>query len=174
MTSARDRYLSVAENSGILVRYLTALERGEQNVRRLWLCQEVEKTLRPGILEERQRKLVNAALRRFITGGLYAVVTRTCQYPQAAGIGDIRELKVRGPIFVEVRFKPPKHHLRIFGRFIGKDDLVLTSIGEKSQDKQLSIPTENKQCTGFFSAQNFSLQWVPKTIQESISNAKFA
>jgi hypothetical protein len=174
MSSAKDLSLAAAENSGFLFRYLTVLEQGEQNVRRLWISRDVERTLRPGNLEERQRKLVHVALRRFITGGLYAVVTRTCQYPQAAGIGDVRELKVRGPIFVEVRFKPPKHHLRIFGRFIGKDDLVLTSAGEKSQVKKPSIPNENKVCTQFFRAHNFDLQWVPKTIQGSISNAKFA
>jgi hypothetical protein len=174
MDSAREGLLSAAVNTGVLVRYLSALERGEQNVRRLWLSQEVEKILKPGVLDERQRQMVKAALRRFITGGSFAVVTRICQHPQAASIGDIRELKVRGPIFIEVRFKPPRHHLRVFGRFVGKDDLVLTSVGEKLPGKPLSIPNENKWCTNFFSAQNFGLQWVPKTIQESISNAKFA
>lgn len=174
MDSARERLLSAAVASGVLIRHSAFLESGEQNIRRLWLSQEVEKILKPGMLEERQRQMVKAALRRFITGGSYAVVTRTCQYPQATNIGDIRELKVRGPIFIEVRFKPPKHHLRVFGRFVGKDDLILTSVGEKLPGSPLSIPKENVRCTNFFSTQNFALQWVPKTIQESISNAKFA
>jgi hypothetical protein len=134
---------------------------------------KLTKFWQPGILEERQRQMVRAALRRFITGGSFTVVTKKCQHPQAAGIGDIRELKVRGPIFVEVRFKPPKHHLRFFGRFVGRDDLLLTSVGEKLPGKSLSIPSENKRCTNFFHAQHFDLQWTPKTIQESISNAKF-
>jgi hypothetical protein len=174
MSSSREGLLAAAEKSGALIRRLVQLERGEQHVRRLWLTPEVNKILDPGILEERQRQMVRAALRRFVTGGPYAVVTRKCQYPQAAGIGDIRELKVRGPIFVEVRFKPPKHHLRFFGRFVGRDDLVLTSVGEKLPGKPLSIPSENKRCTDFFLEQHFDLQWAPKTIRESISNAKFA
>jgi hypothetical protein len=174
MIRIREQRLAAAEASGGLIRHIVALERGEHDVRRLWLTPDVVKLLEPGFLDEGQRQMVKAALRRFVIGGIYAVVTRKCQYPQAVSIGDIRELKVRGPIFVEVRFKPPKHHLRVFGRFIGKDDLILTSAAEKSSQKQLKVPDENKLCTAFFNSHQLDLNWVPRTIQLSISNAKFA
>ena len=77
-------------------------------------------------------EVVRAALRRFVIGGPFTVVTAACEHREVAMIGDIRELKGDPPPFIELRFKPPKHDLRLFGRFVGNDDLVLTTPGMKS------------------------------------------
>ena len=93
-------------------------------------------------------------------------------------MGDIRELKGNPPPFVELRFKPPKDHLRLFGRFVGKDDLVLTTYGMKSPTDRtgkmnLSIPHERRRCDAAFKAANLKIEWVPARIEDSISNGDF-
>jgi hypothetical protein len=124
--------LEAAVRAGSLGRYPIVLEAGEFENRRLWLRPEVSSLLVSGKLDPRQVEVVHAALRRFVIGGPYTVVTAACKHREVAMIGDIRELKGELPPFVELRFKPPKDDLRLFGRFVGKDDLVLTTFGLKT------------------------------------------
>ncbi len=167
-----------AVKSGALFRYEVELERGEQYVRRLWLRPTVRAELLAGKLGDDQLARVHAALRRFVIGGQYNVVSKDCAVPSAVQqLGDIRELKGDPPPFFEMRFKPPKHHLRLFGRFVCTDGLILTSIGLKSEpgangSKSLSVPEQRKRCDDFFGGQKFDLKWVPPSVEESISNAK--
>jgi hypothetical protein len=148
----------------------------------LWLRPEVEGLINSGKLEVEQRDRVKAALRRFVTGGLYTVVKAESRHPPSVSrLGDLRELKPPNPLvppFVELRFKPPKPDLRFFGRFIQNDGLILTSSGMKSPDgktgeKRLSIPDERYRCDQFFRAQRLELTWVPNKIEQSLSNATF-
>jgi hypothetical protein len=120
---------------------------------------------------------VQAALRRFMIGGPFNVVSKDCENPGALNLADVRELKTDPPPFVEMRFKPPKHHLRLFGRFICEDGLILTSLAMKSphgtkSGKSLSVPAELKRCDDFFRGQGFDLSRIPATIEASITNAK--
>lgn len=112
-----------------------------------------------------------------MVGGLFNVVSKACENPGALNLEDIRELKTDPPPFVEMRFKPPKHHLRLFGRFICNDGLILTSLAMKSPQgtksgKSLSVSAELKRCDDFFHGQGFDLSWIPATIEASITNAK--
>jgi hypothetical protein len=177
MTNA-DAALATAERSGALIRYRVPLEQGELDNRRLWLRPDIDKLIKSGILDQRQTEVVRAASRRYIVGGLFTVVTAACTNREVASVGDLRELKGKPPPFIEVRFKPPKHDLRFFGRFIGKDGLVLTTYGMKSHStptgqRRLSIPEERKRCDDVFRALNLRLDWVPARIRDSISNASF-
>jgi hypothetical protein len=93
-------------------------------------------------------------------------------------LGDIRELKGYTPPFLELRFKPPKHDLRLFGRCIGKDRLILTSLGmksltERTMRKPLSVKEQHKRCDDFFRMLGLDPGWVPATMIESFSNAEF-
>jgi hypothetical protein len=88
-------------------------------------------------------------------------------------------LKGCSPPFVELRFKPPKHDLRFFGRCIGRDRLILTSYGLKdlmntTHSKPLSVPEQCKRCDDFFRMYRFELVWVPSTMTESFSKSEFA
>jgi hypothetical protein len=128
-------------------------------------------------MDQEQLHRIQAALRRFVVGGLFNVVSQTCENPGTLNLADIRELKSDPPPFVEMRFKPPKHHLRIFGRFICKDGLILTSLAMKSPQgarsrKSLDVREELKRCDDFFRGQGFDLNWCPATIEASITNAK--
>jgi hypothetical protein len=160
---------------GALVRHTVQLERGEHDVRRLWLRPNVVKELSRDSVGEEQFSRVQAALKRFVVGGLFNVVLKDSAHG-VANLGDIRELKTSPPPFVEMRFKPPKHHLRLFGRFISEDGLILTSLAMKSppgtrSGKSLSVPAELKRCNEFFRIQGFDLHWVPASIEASITNA---
>jgi hypothetical protein len=92
----------------------------------------------------------------------------------------MREPKGPPPPFVELRFKPPKYELRIFGRLIRKDGLILTGFGMKSREgttrgvKRLSVPEQRLRCDSFFESQGLKLEWVPHRIEDSLPNAKFA
>jgi hypothetical protein len=88
-------------------------------------------------------------------------------------VGDIRELKGSGPPFVELRFKPPPAHLRLFGRFIGTDTLILTTFGVKAGTKKVDIRRERKRCEDIFRACGFPEDGIPTTIENSLSNADF-
>jgi hypothetical protein len=177
MSSLREDALHQALRSGALVRYEVELERGEHYGRRLWLRPNVISMLSATDLDQDQLDRVRAALRRFVVGGQFNVVSKICENPGALNLADIRELKTDLPPFVEIRFKPPKHHLRLFGRFICTDGLILTSVAMKSpQDtkgnKSLSVPAELKRCEDFFKGQGFDTNWIPASIEASISNAK--
>jgi hypothetical protein len=171
---ARENGILKAVRSGALSRYEVKLERGEQYGRRLWLRPNVLGKL--SNLDQDQLDRVRAALRRFVIGGRFNVVSKNCANPGALNVADIRELKTSPPPFIEMRFKPPKHHLRLFGRFIGKDGLILSSMALKSSAsekgaKSLSVPTELKRCEDFFKSQAFDPDWIPESIEESLSNA---
>jgi hypothetical protein len=172
--------IAAAVRRGALIQHRIDLEEGEWDQRSLWLRPEINDLINSTTLETEQCARVKAALRRFVTGGEFNVVTAESPYHQeVAGLGDMRELKVPAPPFVELRFKPPRHSLRIFGRFIRRDGLVLTSFGMKSLNgatarKPLSIPHERRRCEDFFKGQNLDLKWVPNRIEDSLSNAKFA
>lgn len=171
--------LKAACRSGALVRHEVNLEEGELGRGRLWLRPEVNALLKPGLLDNAQVQVVRAALRRFVLGGTFTVVTAQCDHHREVDlVGDIRELKGNPPPFVELRFKPPKDHLRLFGRFVGKDDLVLTTYGMKSPTDRtgkmnLSIPHERRRCDAAFKAANLKIEWVPARIEDSISNGDF-
>jgi hypothetical protein len=173
----REEALRRALRSGALSRYEVQLERGEHDVRRLWLRPTVVTQLSAASLGQDQHDRIQAALRRFVVGGLFNVVSKACDNPGVLNLADIRELKTDPPPFVEMRFKPPKHHLRLFGRFICKDGLILTSLAMKSPQgtksgKSLSVPAELKRCDDFFRGQSFDVNWIPATIEASITNAK--
>src|SRR5215472_15218655 len=173
--SAIDR----AVRAGALVQHRVALEEGEFNQRSLWLRPEVNDLLGAKRLEPEQRERVKAALKRFLVGGLFTVVKADSPHREVSQLGDIRELKGPPPPFVELRFKPPKHELRLFGRFIRKDGLILTGFGMKSRERTkgvrpLSIPEQQRRCDSFFESQRLKLEWVPPRIEDSLSNATFA
>jgi hypothetical protein len=170
--------LSACERSGAIIRHQVTLEQGELNERRLWLRPEVDALIGSDQLNPRQREVVRAALRRFIIGGRFTVVTAECEYSEVQSIGDIRELKGDPPPFIEFRFRPPPHDLRLFGRFIGKDSLILTTHGMKSLSgktgkKKLNVRDERKRCDEAFRSMNLRLEWIPATIQQSIPGARF-
>jgi hypothetical protein len=178
MNDKLERALVEATRTGALVRHRVHLETGEQEVRRLWLRQDVDRLLSPGTLNDGQRDRLKAALKRFVLGGVYNVVTRDCSQSDLSNLADIRELKTDPPPFIEMRFKPPKHHLRIFGRFICQDGLILSTQGVKSlqentQAKPLNVGAERRRCDDIFKGLGLDLEWVPSGIKESLSNAKF-
>jgi hypothetical protein len=121
-------------------------------------------------------EVVKAALRRFVLGGKFTVVTADCKHHELEAIGDIRELKGGPPPLIELRFKPPKDDLRLFGRFVGRDSLVLTTYGMKSLggNKNLSVPNERQRCDQIFKTIGLKLEWVPTEIKNSISDARFS
>ena len=169
--------IAAALKRGGLARYPVVLEEGEWEVRSLWLRPEVRDLFDK--LESDQRLRVQTTLRRFVIGGDMTVVCADSVHPEVSDVGDIRELKFDPPPFIEMRFKPPKHHLRLFGRFIRRDGLVVTSFGMKSPDgktgsKLLKVSEERRRCDAFFSAYGLQLGWVPERITDSLSNAKFA
>jgi hypothetical protein len=170
--------LKAAAKSGALIRYEVALEQGELEERRLWLRPEVADLLTSGKLDDAQVRVVRAALRRFVLGGRFTVVTAAGGHREVDSVGDIRELKGDPPPFVELRFKPPKHHLRLFGRFVGRDNLVLTTYGLKSLTGKTgkmppSIPAERSRCDAALKASNLKIGWVVATIEDSISKTEF-
>jgi hypothetical protein len=155
------------------------LEQGEFEERSLWLRPEVSNLVASERLDVHQRNAVEAALRRFVTGGEVNVVKADSPHREVSNLGDIKELKGIVPPFVELRFKPPKHDLRIFGRFIRRDGLILTSFGMKdlrgtTGTKPTSIPDERRRCDDSFQLLKLDLSWVPRLIQDSLSKAKFA
>jgi hypothetical protein len=172
----REEALERAVKSGALVRYHPQLERGEHHVRRLWLRPNVLAALSPEIIGQDQVDRVHAALRRFVVGGLFNIVSNTSPHAGVSNLGDLRELKTDSPPFFEMRFKPPQRDLRLFGSFICQDGLVLTSAGMKSLEekkvgKPIKIPEELRRCAAFFEAQAFDSRWIPFSIEGSITNA---
>jgi hypothetical protein len=179
MLPSLESKIEAAIKAGSLSRHKVLLEEGEQNVRQLWLRRpDVTELLTSEKLDPRQRATVNAALKRFIVGGSFTVVTIDCTHKEVESLGDIRELKGYTPPFLELRFKPPKHDLRLFGRCVGKDLLILTSYGMKSLtehtgEKPLSVREHHARCNAFFKMLGLDPKWVPSTMIESFSNAEF-
>jgi hypothetical protein len=143
----------------------------------LWLRPNVSAALLPETIGQDQFDRVHSALRRFVVGGLFNIVSKTCPHAGVSSLGDLRELKTDPPPFVEMRFKPPQRDLRLFGRFICQDGLVLTSAGMKSLEekkvgKPIQIPEELRRCEAFFEAQAFDSRWTPPSIEASLTNAK--
>jgi hypothetical protein len=106
------------------------------------------------------------------------VVTADSPHREVQSLGDIRELKGPPPPFIELRFKPPPYDLRLFGRFVHCDGLVLTTLGAKARKSKtglrpLSVADERRRCDSVFAALGLRLDWVPTNIEESISNASF-
>jgi hypothetical protein len=148
------------------------LEEGELERRMLLMRPDVQTLIANGLTSE-QKATVLAALRRFIVGGHFNVITAQSEHKEVQEVGDIRELKGSGPPFVELRFKPPPAHLRLFGRFIGTDFLFLTTSGVKAGTKKLDIRRERRRCEGIFRACSFPEDWVPTRIEKSLTNATF-
>src|SRR5260370_4533711 len=144
--------IDCAVRAGTLVPHRVALEQGELSQRSLWLRPEVNDLLGANRLGGEQRERVKAALKRFVVGRGFTVVKADSPHREVLRLGDIRELKGPPPPFVELRFKPPKHDLRLFGRFIRKDGLILTGLGMKSREgkttgmKPLSIHDQIHRC----------------------------
>ncbi len=174
-----EKAINAATKTGGLIAYRVDLENGESKDRRLWVRPQVMKLINGKSLEANQTARVKAALKRFIVRGPFTVVTAQCTRGEMTDVGDFRELKTEPPPFVELRFKPPMHELRFFGRFIGKDALVLTTVGMKSLDgktgkRPLSVSEERQRCDEIFASLKLPLSCVPKNIRDSISNAEFA
>ena len=72
--------LETAVKSGALVRYKVNLEQGELEERRLWLRPDVDALLKSDALDRTQVDAVRAALRRFVLGGKFTVVTANCRH----------------------------------------------------------------------------------------------
>jgi hypothetical protein len=173
-----DEAIASAIRSGGLFRYRAILDPGELDVRMLWIRPEIRSLLSSAILEAEQREQVKALFKRFVVGRKLNVVTAKCAHREVDKLGDIKELKTKPPPFIEVRFKPPKHDLRIFGRFIGKDKLVLTTHGMKSLEaktgtKRLSVADERRRCDSCLQALRIDPTQVPNRIEDSLSNATF-
>jgi hypothetical protein len=167
--------LVAAVRSGALIRHKILLEEGEFDIRRLWFRPMISPLLSPGTLDPTQLHVVKAAFRRFVTGGPFTVVKAGSPHREVKSVGDIRETKGRSPSVIELRFKPPKRELRLFGRFVATDALVLTSSGMKSPDsKPIDVKKEQDRCDSTFAACNLKLDLVPKDIELCISNATFA
>lgn len=173
-----DAAINAAIRAGALVRYEVALETGQFVVRRLWVRPEIMNLLNSARLDPDQAARVRAMFKRYVLGGEINVVTAQCSHREVNKLGDIRELKTKSPPFVEVRVKPPKHDLRFFGRFVGRDALILSTFGMKSLDqntgtKTLSVHAELGRSDAIFRTLQIDLAAVPKTIQDSITKAKF-
>jgi hypothetical protein len=134
--AAVERALVNAVRIGALIRFEVQLDHDELDQRRLWLRPEVQGLLRPGRLTAAQIETVRAAFRRFVVGGRYMVVTAKSPHKEVQSLGDIRELKSPAPPFIEIRFRPPPYDLRLFGRFVGHDSLVLTTSGAKARNSK--------------------------------------
>lgn len=175
MNDWREAWLSKAVKEGALSRHTVHLERGEFEIRRLWLRPDANRVLTPGLIDVDQLERVKATLRRFVLGRSFNVVTKECGHRATQNLADIKELKFAPPPFVEMRFKPPKLDLRLFGKFVCLDGLVLTSFGMKSlteatSAKPLVVPDELKRCNAFFSGRQFDSSVFPPSINVSISN----
>jgi hypothetical protein len=91
----------------------------------------------------------------------------------------MRELKGPAPPFIELRFKPPKYDLRLFGRFATKDGLILTthgmkSLSQKTGQKKVIVRDERKRCDDAFKVMALDLNVLPQTIRACIPEANFA
>jgi hypothetical protein len=179
MDEKRESQLAKAVREGSLLRYPVNLERGEHEDRRLWLRPSLKALLMVQNLGADQLDRVHAAFRRFVIGGQFNVVSKDCDSPGVLNLADIRELKIDfPPPFVEMRFKPPKNHLRLFGRFVSKDGLILTTGAAKSEKdaangkKSLSVPQERKRCDDVFKTLGFDINEFPPDIEKCITNAK--
>src|ERR1019366_9534827 len=102
MSEVREESILKAVRSGALSRYEVHLERGEQYGRRLWLRPNVVSMLSAVTLDQDQLDRARAALRRFVIGGQFNVVSKNCANPGALNLADIRELKTNHPPFVEM------------------------------------------------------------------------
>ena len=137
--------IGAAVKRGALHRFrFDDLEEGELEQRMVWMRPDVRTVI--ANLTSEQKATVLAALRRFIVGGHFTVITAQCEQ-------------------------------RLFGRFIGRDLLFLTTSGVKAPNKKttkrLDIRQERKRCEDIFRACNFPENWVPTRIQDSLSNATF-
>jgi hypothetical protein len=168
-----------AGQTGALVRFQVDLDHDQLPLRRLWLRPTCNALLqKPGLLTPSQIEVVRAAFKRFVVGGRFMVVTADSPHREVQALGDIRELKGPKPPFVEMRFKPPPHDLRLFGRFVGMDALVLTTHGAKARNSKtglrpFTVPDERRRCDASFVAAGVQLEWVPLEIRDSISKASF-
>jgi hypothetical protein len=179
MLFTREKAIAAAVRSGGLVRHQVALEEGQLDVRQLWMRPEIAELIGAKKLDPPQREVVRAAFNRFVVGGIMTVVTKECSHKEVENLGDIRELKGYSPPLLELRFKPPKHDLRIFGRCIGKDRLVLASHGMKSltdptNARPLSVREQCKRCDDIFKMYGIKEEWVPLTMADSFTIVELA
>lgn len=173
-----DAAIGAAIRAGGLVAYRVPLEIGEFPQRPLWLRPEIMDLLNSGALDPDQKTRVQTLFKRFVVGGVINIVTAQAPHHEVAKLGDIRELKTPAPPFVEVRVKPPKYDLRFFGRFVGKDAMILSTFGMKTPGgktgtKTLTVAAERNRCDAVFRALKIDPSFVPTTIQASLSNATF-
>lgn len=165
-----------AVKAGSLHEHRPECDAGQIRIRHLWLRPEVHDLVGGERLDPRQRAAVHAALKRFVVGGGFTVVTPGAAEP-VAGVGDIKVLDHVDRLTVELRFKPPRFHLRLFGRFIDRDALVLTSFGMKAPqgavgEKPLVYADHFRRCEAFFSSSAMRIA-CPQEIRDCISSARF-
>ena len=168
--------VEAAKKAGSLYGYKPQLDKGQSCVRSVWLRKDVRDFIDGPKFNSRQKGIVHAALKRFVVGGSFTVLTAGCEEP-VAGAGDIKELDHVDRLTVELRFKPPPYQLRLFGRFIEHDALVLTTYGMKGRQGVKGAPTINygdhyARCQTFFSNPPMQIA-CPQEIRKCISNGRF-
>ena len=165
-----------AVKTGSLHVHEPKLDAGQTRGRYLWLRPEVHDLVQSGRLDPRQQAAVHAAFKRFVVGGPFTVVTPGATEP-VAGVGDIKVLDHVDRLTVELRFKPPRFHLRLFGRFIDRNALVLTSFGMKALqgaigERPLVYADHYARCETFFSSPAMRIA-CPQEIRDCITSARF-
>lgn len=165
-----------ATRAGSLHAYEPELDKGQTCVRSLWVRTDVRDLIEGDQLDPRQKTAVHAALKRFVVGGLFTVLTPGATEP-VLGAGDIKVLDHVEHLTVELRFKPPRFHLRLFGRFINRDALVLTSHGMKALggaggQPPLNYASHYSRCETLFSSPPMRIA-CPQEIRNCITNARF-
>lgn len=164
--------------SGAFFRYEADLDHGQMAERCIWMAPEPKKIIESGQLGE-QGNVIRAALRRFIVGSpTFTVITAAVEQRAVEVAGDIRELKGDGHNFVEFRFKPPKHDLRLFGTFIAVDQILITGIGMKTHSggtgrRPLIVPEQRKRMVALLKRCKLEQNYAPSEIRLCIPTARF-
>lgn len=170
--------LDAAVRSGALCRYEADLDHGQMALRCIWIAPEPKQIIASDKLGG-QRYIIRAALNRFILGSPpFTVITAAVDQRTVEVDGDMRELKGGGPNFVEFRFRPPKHDVRLFGTFTGADQIVITGIGMKSLSggtgrRPLSVPEQRQRADALFQRCGLDRNKAPSDIKLCIPDARF-
>lgn len=133
--------LNRAEKSGALVPFKFHLDADQKEKRRIWMRRNIILALNDSTQVERNA-LVTATLEEFVLGEEFVMITKEAKHRSVdAERPDIKELNFDPPPFVEIRLRPQRRDLRLFGFFISKDHLILTHWHEKDRGTVGQIPT---------------------------------
>jgi len=135
--------LQRAEKTGALVRFKHDSDADQTEKRWIWMRQDILLALKDSTQAERNA-LVTATLEDFVLGEEFVMITKEAKHRSVdAERPDIKELNFGPPPFVEIRLRPQRRDLRLFGLFIAKDHLLLTHWHEKDVGTVGQIPTAN-------------------------------